>query len=100
MFHRILIAIAAITASAAAAAPAPGSATLTTPAEINRIVTDAGSWRCSGTSCAGPADSVTSIAVAVCTAVADHAGRVTAFTVGGAAFADAELARCNRHIKG
>jgi hypothetical protein len=99
MFRTLLIAIALISSSAATAAPAPGAASLVAPAEIARIITEAGSWACSGTACAGPADSVTSVAVAVCTALADRAGRITAFSAGATAFGDAELKRCNRHIK-
>ncbi len=99
MTRLLLVAIAIISASVAHATPAPGTATLAAPAEIARIVTESGSWRCTGTSCTGTADSVTSVAVAACTAVAGKAGRVTAFTAGATAFAEPELARCNRHVK-
>ncbi len=83
----------------ASAGPVPGTATLAAPADIGRIVTDAGVWQCSGNSCTGSAESVTGIAVAACTAVADTAGRVTAFTAGSTNFGEAELSRCNRHIR-
>jgi hypothetical protein len=100
MIRLSLIAIAVIFSSSANAAPTTGTATLAAPAEIARIVTETGSWRCSGTRCDGLADSMTNIGVAACTAVADRAGRVVAFTAGETAFGDAELKRCNRHIKG
>ena len=99
MTRLLIVAIAAISAAAAQAAPVPGTATIAAPTEIARIVTESGSWRCAGTSCDGPADTVAGIAVAACTAVADRAGRVTAFTAGDMVFAEAALARCNRHVK-
>lgn len=98
--HRILlVAIAAISTTAAHAAPAAGTATLAAPASVTHLVGESGSWNCTGTACTGTADSVTSVAVAACTNVVDKAGRVAAFSVGSASFAEAELARCNRHIK-
>ncbi len=86
--------------SPAFAAPAPGTATLGAPtAKAMRVVAETGAWRCEGSRCSGPADTVTRVAVAACTAVADRAGRVTAFSVGSLAFGDADLARCNRNVK-
>ena len=41
----------------------------------------------------------TGLAVAACSQVADANGRVTAFTAGATSFAEAELKRCNRHVK-
>lgn len=38
-------------------------------------------------------------AVAACTGVANAAGRVAAFTAAGYSFTEADLARCNRHVK-
>ncbi|KAB7648525.1 CC_3452 family protein [Polymorphobacter fuscus] len=94
-----MIAIAAISASAAAAAPVAGTATLAAPAAAERVTTARGLWQCTGTSCAGTADSVVNTAVGLCTTLADRAGRVSAFSAGDAAFGEAELARCNRHLK-
>ena len=92
----LLLAIAA--SSPAFAAPADGSATLAAPARATRVVTDAGVWRCDGTGCTGPADTLTGPAVAACTGVADANGRVTAFTA-AQTFGEAELKRCNRHVR-
>ena len=99
MYRLLLVAIAAISTTTAHAAPAAGTATLAAPATVAHIVGETGSWNCSGTACTGIADTVTNIAVAACSTVADKAGRVAAFTVGTASFAEAELARCNRHVK-
>ncbi len=98
MIFRTLIFAIALT-SPVFAAPVSGTATLAAAASKAKLVTDAGSWTCTGTSCTGTSDTVTSNAVAVCTGVADRAGRVTAFASGETVFADAELARCNRHLK-
>jgi len=91
--------LAAITASPALAAPVAATATLAAPARSDRAVTPEGVWRCTADSCTGNALPITGEAVGVCSAVADHAGRVKAFTVGALTFAEAELARCNRHVK-
>lgn len=99
MFRVSLLAIAAIWSSAALAGPVAGTATLAAPAEAASVTGEGGVWRCTGTSCTGPANTVTSIAVAACTVVADKAGRVTAFTAGDTSFGEAELTRCNRHKK-
>ena len=91
--------IAAITISApVAASPVPGTAMLAAAARATRIVTENGVWRCDGATCTGTADTVTGQAVAVCTALADAGGRVAAFTA-AQAFGEAELARCNRHLR-
>jgi len=95
----MLLILAAITSSPAIAEPARGTATLATPAAQARIVGEGGVWRCTGTTCTGPADTRARLAVAACSAVADANGRVTAFSAGGTDFAEAELARCNRHVK-
>lgn len=96
MFRILLTAIAFTTP--AFAAPVAGTASLAADASKDRIVTDAGVWTCTGATCSGRADTVTSLAVAACTAVADKAGRVSSFSAGNTAFGDAELARCNRHL--
>lgn len=93
------VAIAAISASAAMAAPVPGTATLAAEAVRTKIVGESGSWRCDGTSCTGTADASVGPAVATCTMVANANGRVIAFTAGPTAFGEAELKRCNRHVK-
>ncbi len=96
--RRFLIAAIAVS-SAATAAPAPGTATLAAPAVKARVTGAGGVWTCTGTSCSGPADTVVGNAVAACTELADRNGRVTAFSAGSLTFAEAELTRCNRHIK-
>jgi hypothetical protein len=63
------------------------------------VVTDAGMWHCAGTACAGPGSTSLREAVGVCTSVADAAGRVVAFSAAGYSFTDADLVRCNRHVK-
>jgi hypothetical protein len=71
---RLMIAlIAAITSSSVAAAPAASTAQLAAPTRTATAVTEAG--------------------------VANTAGRVVAFTAAGYPFTDADLARCNRHVK-
>ncbi len=95
----LIAAIAVSFATAASAGPAPGTATLAAPALHPKVVGDAGSWRCDGTTCTGTADTSTRVAVATCTLVANANGRVTAFAAGPTAFGEAELARCNRHVK-
>lgn len=92
-------AIAAISASAATAAPVPGTATLAAEAVRAKIVGESGSWRCDGTSCTGMTDTSVGPAVATCTMVANANGRVTAFAAGPTPFGEAELKRCNRHVK-
>lgn len=95
-----MIAIAASFAAAGAnAETAPGSATLAAPAHQGRIAGEAGVWRCDGTSCTGIADTRTGLAVEACTMVASANGRVTAFNAGATSFGEAELKRCNRHVK-
>lgn len=95
----LLATIAAIAATPALAEPAAGTATLAAPAGQARIVGEGGVWRCSGTTCSGPADTRPRLAVAACSALADVNGRVVAFIAGGTTFGEAELARCNRHVK-
>ncbi len=95
---RLLILIAAIAAGSASAAPGPATATLAAPGRPT-VLTDSGMWRCAGTACAGPGSTRLREAVGVCTSVADTAGRVVAFTAAGYAFSDADLVRCNRHVK-
>lgn len=95
----LLTAISAIALFSTGVPVFAGEATLAAPARTARLATDAGGWACDGVRCAGPAQGATGELVAVCTAVADNAGRVTAFTAGDKAFAEAELARCNRHAK-
>ena len=97
MFRTLILAIALT--SPALAAPTDGVATLAAPARVAKVTGEAGSWRCDGTSCTGSADSGLRAAVAACATVAEAAGRVTAFTAGTLTFADAELARCNRHAR-
>ena len=92
-------AIAATFATAAAAAPVAGTATLAAPASLSKVVGEGGVWRCDGATCTGMADARVGLAVAACAAVADANGRVMAFTAGETAFGEAELKRCNRHVK-
>ncbi|WP_185965040.1 CC_3452 family protein [Glacieibacterium frigidum] len=99
MRFALLALIAAIAASPALAETVAGTATLAAPAAQTKIVGEGGVWRCSGTTCTGPADTRARLAVAACSAVADANGRVVAFSAGGTEFAAAELARCNRHVK-
>lgn len=95
----LIAVIAASITGAASAAPAPGTATLAAPALHTKVVGEAGSWRCEGTTCTGTADTSTGPAIAACTLVASANGRVTAFAAGTAAFGEPELKRCNRHVK-
>lgn len=96
---RLLLAlIAVITSSPALAAPGAAAAQLAAPARSAMIITDSGMWHCDGTACSGLAGPALRGAVAVCTAIADGAGRVAAFTAGDYAFSVADLARCNRHV--
>ena len=95
----LMTAIAASLATAAVAAPAAGTATLAAPASLTKVVGDGGVWHCDGMTCTGMADARPALAVAACAAVADANGRVTAFSAGDTAFAEAELKRCNRHVK-
>ena len=94
-----LAVIAAITSSSALAAPGPSTAQLAAPARAPQAITDGGTWHCDGSSCTGMASPMLREAVAVCTGVAVGAGRVVAFTAAGYSFTDADLARCNRHVK-
>jgi hypothetical protein len=97
---RLMIAlIAAITSSSVAAAPAASTAQLAAPTRTATAVTEAGIWHCDGTTCTGMASPMLREAVAACTGVANTAGRVVAFTAAGYPFTDADLARCNRHVK-
>ena len=97
---RLLLAIlAAITSSPALAAPGPGAAQLAAPTRVATVITDTGLWHCAGTTCTGAGSTVLHEAVAACTGVADGAGRVAAFASAGYTFADADLVRCNRHVK-
>ncbi len=97
---RLLVAvIAVITSSSALAAPGPSTARLAAPARTPNPVTEAGVWHCDGTACTGMASPMLREAVAACTGVASTAGRVAAFTAAGYAFAEADLVRCNRHVK-
>ncbi len=95
----LMAAIATTFASAAAALPVAGTATLAAPASQTKIVGEGGVWRCDGATCTGMADARPALAVAACAAVADTAGRVTAFTAGAMTFGEPELKRCNRHVR-
>jgi len=95
----MLTLIAVITSSSALAAPGPSTARLAAPARTANAVTEAGVWRCDGTACTGMASPMLREAVAACTGVADAAGRVAAFTAVDYSFTEADLARCNRHVK-
>ena len=95
----LIAAIASTFAVPALAAPVDGSATLAAPARADRVVSENGIWHCTGDSCTGTTFAATSAAVAACSAVAAINGRVNAFTVGGTSFGEAELKRCNRHVK-
>jgi hypothetical protein len=102
MRNLTIVLIAATTATFATpalAAPVDGTATLSAPARADRVVSDSGIWRCTGTSCSGTTLASTGMAVAACSAVAAVNGRVGAFTVAGSSFGEAELKRCNRHVK-
>ncbi len=94
-----MFAIAATFAGGASAEPLPGVATLAAPAQTARVAGEAGVWRCDGTSCTGMADSRTALAVAACTMVANANGTVASFSAGAQAFGEAELKRCNRHVR-
>ena len=98
-FHATLIAIAATVASSAFAAPAPGTATLAAPALQAQVTSETGIWRCKDNTCTGIADTHLAAAVATCTMLAGVNGPVASFTAGGTAFGEAELKRCNRHVK-
>lgn len=95
----ILALIAVITSYPTLAATAPSTAQLAAPARTATAVTEAGVWHCDGSVCTGMASPMLREAVAACTGVANSAGRVTAFTAAGYTFTDADLARCNRHVK-
>jgi hypothetical protein len=94
----MLVTIVAITAIPAFADTVPGHAVLAGTANAT-VVAPNGAWHCTANACSGPTDTRLASAVADCTAVADGAGRVAAFTAGSYAFADADLTRCNRHLK-
>lgn len=97
---RTLAVIAAITvAGPVFAGTAPSTATLAAPARVASITAESGVWRCDGTTCGGLASTTLREAVAVCTGLADSAGRVVAFTAAGKDFTADDLARCNRHQK-
>jgi hypothetical protein len=95
----LIAAIAATFSAPALAAPVDGMATLSAPARAERVVSETGIWHCTGTSCTGTTLASTSLAVAACSAVAAVNGRVGEFTVAGTSFGEAELKRCNRHVK-
>lgn len=95
----LLAAISVTIGSNVAAAPAAGTATLAAPAVHDRVTGEGGSWRCAGNTCTGIADTRTNLAVAACTLIATANGRVTAFAAGPQPFGEAELKRCNRHVK-
>ncbi len=84
---------------AAVAEPAAGVATLASPAHEARVAGEAGVWRCDGTTCTGSADTRTGLSVEACSMVAGANGRVASFAVGATSFGEAELKRCNRHVK-
>ena len=98
-FRIIIFAIASTLSVAVSAAPVTATATLTAPARQERMIGEAGVWRCEGTNCTGPADTRTGLAVAACTAVASANGQVASFVAGPTSFGEAELKRCNRHVK-
>lgn len=97
--HTVLIAIAATLSSSAFAAGAPSTATLAAPALQTQITGEAGVWHCKDTTCTGVADTNVSAAVATCTMLAAANGPIASFSAGTTAFGEAELKRCNRHVK-
>ncbi|QXQ05124.1 hypothetical protein KX816_12630 [Sphingosinicellaceae bacterium] len=97
--HTVLIAIAATLSSGALAAGAPSTATLAAPALQAQVTSETGVWHCKDNTCTGVADTHLAAAVATCTMLAGVNGPVASFTAGGTAFGEAELKRCNRHVK-
>ena len=73
--------------------------TLAAPALQAQITSDTGVWRCKDTTCTGVTDTHVAAAVATCTMLAAVNGPVASFTAGSTAFGEAELKRCNRHVK-
>ncbi len=99
MIRSLFVAITLIASAPVLADPIEGSATLAAPAKVSRVAGDTSAWRCDGTQCTGGVEPDKRSAMVTCTAVADTAGRVRAFTAGATSFAEADLARCNRHVK-
>ena len=97
---RSIIVLAALTLSSPAlAAMSPATAQLAAPARVAAVVTGTGLWRCEGSTCSGQTRGDVRQAGNVCAEIAGEAGRVAAFTVGGTAFTDDDLVRCNRRVK-
>ena len=94
----IIVILAALAVASPAVAMDPASAQLAAPARVAAVVTDAGLWRCDGSTCTGTVRTAAR-AVAICTSIAGEAGRVASFTAAGTALGDEDLARCNRHVK-
>ena len=69
-------------------------ALLAAPAAKARIVVHDIAWQCDGTRCIAAAES-NSRPVIVCMALTRAVGPVLAFSTGGAALKEADLARCN-----
>ena len=78
-----------------AAAPAVAgsySATTAAPAEARIVARDI-AWSCAATACRGK--TAESRPMVICQGLAKRAGRLSAFTADGRAFAPAELDKCN-----
>jgi hypothetical protein len=69
------------------------TATLSAPAEANRMVLGGVAWNCTGTTCvAGKGDARP---LRICRGLSRKFGEVASFTANGEAISDEELAKCN-----
>lgn len=97
---RLIFAVmAAITSSSALAQPGTSTAQLAAQARTTVVTGENTMWHYGDTSCTGMASPALHEAVATCTGIADTAGRVVAFAAPGYSFTEADLVRCNRHVK-
>ncbi|CAN5463962.1 hypothetical protein BH09PSE4_BH09PSE4_21040 [soil metagenome] len=93
------IASAALLGSTAVNAQAPGyySATAMAPVGKTSIITRETAWACSGATCV--AKQAPERDAVLCALVARQVGKLSSFTVGGAAYDPAALDKCNAKAK-
>ena len=98
---KLLASLAAASfAVAGTPALAQGSYYVATPkAEVAKssFITRSALWKCSGGTCA--ANKVAERDAVLCEVVARKVGGLSAFTVGGTAYSDESLAKCNAKVK-
>ena len=88
--------VSALAVLATPAAAASYSATLAAPAS-GRVVARDTNWACAANGCQVATEE--SRPAVLCQALSKKAGKVDAFLIGGRAFSEAELAKCNASLK-